>query len=97
MYGPIVLAGKLGRQGITPGADIIVNERTYGDMLNEPVDVPAFTGDATKVIEAIKPVGGAALTFTAAISGRPEGLTLIPYFRMAHERYSMYWKVAAGA
>jgi hypothetical protein len=97
MYGPIVLAGKLGRQGITPGADIIVNERTYGDMLNEPVDVPAFTGDATKVIEAIKPVDGAALTFTAAISGRPEGLTLIPYFRVAHERYSMYWKVVAGA
>ena len=32
LYGPIVLAGKLGKTGLTSGADIIVNERTVGDV-----------------------------------------------------------------
>ena len=34
LYGPIVLAGRFGAEGILPGADIIVNERTSGDTLN---------------------------------------------------------------
>ena len=34
VYGPIVLAGLLGKQGINPGADIVVNERTIGGVLN---------------------------------------------------------------
>jgi DUF1680 family protein len=96
-YGPIVLAGKLGKEGITPGADIIVNERTYGDVLNDRIDVPTIAADPAKVIAAIKPVAGSALTFTAPIPGKPDGLTLVPYFRIAHERYSIYWKVAAEA
>src|SRR5205823_5746917 len=29
-YGPITLVGLLGKKGLTPGADLIVNERTYG-------------------------------------------------------------------
>jgi hypothetical protein len=95
LYGPIVLAGKLGTQGLSPGADLIINERTYGDMLNDPVDVPALPGEASQVVETIKPTPGAALTFTAPVPGRPEGLTFIPYFRIAHERYSIYWKVDA--
>ena len=34
MYGPIVLAGRLGREGLTRGSQIIVNERESGTMLN---------------------------------------------------------------
>jgi hypothetical protein len=97
LYGPIVLAGTLGKAGLTPGADIIVNERTYGDVLTEAVDVPTIAADPTKVVQTIKPVAGAALTFTAPIPGKPNGLTLVPYFRIAHERYSIYWKAAAQA
>jgi DUF1680 family protein len=40
MSGPLVLAGRLGTAGLTPGADIIVNERKSGEMLNRPMDVP---------------------------------------------------------
>ena len=97
VYGPIVLAGTLGRQGLSPGADIIINERTYGDVLNEPVDVPSLAGERSKIVEETKPVAGAALTFNTPVAGRPDGLTLIPFFRVAHERYSIYWKVVPEA
>lgn len=92
-YGPIVLVGRLGTLGYTPGADIIVNERTIGQMLNDRIEVPALRGDATTLAGAIKPVAGAPLTFTAPAAAGAEPVTLIPYFRMAHERYNMYWKL----
>jgi hypothetical protein len=93
-YGPIVLAGKLGKEGITPGSDIVVNERLIGTMLNEAIEVPSLAGDGVKVVQGIKPVAGAALTFLAPAAGKPEGITMVPYFRVAHERYSLYWKVS---
>ncbi|HEY7086785.1 MAG TPA: beta-L-arabinofuranosidase domain-containing protein [Tepidisphaeraceae bacterium] len=95
VFGPIVLAGQLGKQGLTPGADIVVNERTIGDSLNDPVDVPTLLGEPSTLVEQIKPVAGKPLTFSAPVA-RAEGLTLIPYFRIAHERHSIYWKVASA-
>ena len=68
--GPIVLAGRLGREGLAPGNQIIVNERQSGTMLNVPMDVPVLGRD-----------------------GRPAGVDLAPYYTLAHERYSLYWKV----
>src|SRR3712207_8666151 len=56
------LAGRLGRQGLTPGADIIVNERTYGDVLNEEVEVPVLAGDAGELVRHITPSAGEPLT-----------------------------------
>lgn len=95
LYGPLVLAGRLGQKGLTKGADIIVNERTIGNMLNDGIDVPVLIGDAQKIVEQIKPSKDSALTFYTARLGRPHDVTLIPYYRIAHERYNLYWKVSA--
>src|SRR5690606_40061403 len=40
MFGPIVLVGRMGTHGLSPGADLIVNERLSGTMLNDPTPVP---------------------------------------------------------
>src|SRR3569833_1797453 len=48
MNGPIVLAGRLGTEGLTPGADLIVNERMSGTMLNVPRDIPPLA-DSSKI------------------------------------------------
>jgi uncharacterized protein len=93
LYGPVVLAGMLGRQGLTPGADIIVNERTYGDVLDDKVEVPVLVGDAKRVVGQIKPSAREALTFHTSGIGRPRDVTLVPYYRVAHERYNLYWKL----
>jgi len=93
MHGPIVLAGALGNEGIAAGADTIVNERTYGAMLNTPFEAPSLTGDAAKLLEHIAPVPDAPQTFMTAGIGHPADVRLVPYYRIAHERYRIYWEV----
>jgi DUF1680 family protein len=91
-YGPLVLAGALGAQGLAKGADIVVNEREYGRYNDAPVQVPVLAGDPAALAAAIKP-GPKPLEFTlAAADGAP--VRLIPYHRIAHERYATYWKLA---
>jgi uncharacterized protein len=92
VYGPIVLVGALGKQGIAPGADLHANERTIGEVLNEAVEVPVLVGDVSRIVEKIKPTES-PLTFKSEGLGRPAEVTLVPYYRLAHERYNMYWKV----
>ncbi|MCI4591064.1 glycoside hydrolase family 127 protein [Sphingobium sp. BYY-5] len=90
-YGPIVLAGALGRLGLAPGADIIINERKYGEYNKGEVAVPTITGDPKLLAQQIKP-GTGPLEFTiAGADGAP--VRLIPYYRIAHERYATYWRV----
>ena len=77
MYGPIVLVGALGKQGITPGGDIHVNERTIGQDFNEPIQVPEFAGDEAKLVEKIK-AAESPLTFKTEGLGRPTGCDAHP-------------------
>jgi len=93
LYGPIVLAGPLGTKGVEPGADIIINERTIGDSLNDKVEVPVLVGEPSEIVRHITRVTGAPLTFQTKSIGRPNDINLIPYYRIAHERYNLYWKV----
>ena len=91
LYGPIVLAGRLGRKGLTPGADLIVNERTIGDVLKEEVEVPKLVGDAEEIVKNVKRSADGSLTFHTSGIGDPNDVSLIPFFRVAHERYTLYW------
>lgn len=89
--GPIVLVGALGR-AVKPTEDLHVNERTIGDDFNEPIEVPTLAGDFASLTAKIKPAGP-PLTFKTEGLGRPGDVTLIPYFRTAHQHYNMYWKI----
>ncbi len=90
-YGPLVLAGALGTQGLAPGADIIVNERKYGEYNDLPIAVPVLAGDADALARRIRPAG-APLEFT--IDARDgTSVRLKPYHAIAHERYATYWKI----
>jgi DUF1680 family protein len=93
IYGPIVLAGLLGTQGVTPAAQIIKNERESGNMLNAPVEVPSLVGDAADLVRRVRPVPNEPLTFETVGLGRPRDVRLAPYFHQAHERYTLYWNV----
>ena len=97
VYGPIVLAGRLGREGLAPGNQIIVNERESGTMLNAAVPIPTFSGDLTTLTKRIRQDPGDPLTFRTVGIGRPRDVDLAPYYRLAHERYNLYWKIAAAS
>jgi DUF1680 family protein len=93
VYGPIVLAGRLGHDGLSPGSQIIVNERESGTMLNAAIEVPTLAGDAASLVEHVRRDAHDPLVFRTAGIGRPRDVELAPYSRLAHERYNLYWKV----
>jgi len=90
-YGPLVLAGALGREGLPPGSDIVVNERLYGTYNNAPFTPPTLAGDPEALAASIRRAGK-PLEFTV-LSAEQEPVRLIPYHRIAHERYATYWKL----
>src|SRR5436190_2377159 len=96
LYGPIVLAGRLGQQGLAAGNQIIVNERESGSMLKADVEIPVLAGDVPGLLKRIRRDPHAPVTFRTAGVGRPRDVELAPYYRLAHERYNLYWKVAPG-
>ncbi len=91
LYGPLVLAGRLGREGLSPGSQIIVNERESGRMLNAAVEIPVLAGDAAALTPRMRQDRRDPLTFRTAGLGRPRDVELAPYYRLAHERYNLYW------
>jgi DUF1680 family protein len=93
--GPIVLAGRLGTAGMTPAEQIIRNERESGNMLNAPVEVPTLRGNPVTLARHLRPVVGAPLTFETVGIGQPRDVRMAPYHRLAHERYTLYWRVEA--
>lgn len=93
LYGPLVLVGALDHE-VKPGEDLHVNERTIGSVFNEPIEVPALAGELAGIPAKIKPTD-APLTFRTAGLGRPEEVTLVPYYKMAHQHYNMYWRIRA--
>jgi DUF1680 family protein len=96
MYGPIVLAGRLGTQGLTSGAQLIVNERESGNMLNEPVDVPRWSRWLAELLTHTSRTDAETLRFTTRGFDGGKEVELIPWFRMAHERYNLYWQSQAS-
>lgn len=95
MYGPIVLAGRFGTEGLTSGADIIVNERTSGEMLNIPMAIPELPLRARQLRERMKRTAAAGLSFTVRAKQPARDIELVPYHAIAHERYNLYWRVIA--
>ena len=95
LYGPIVLVGRMGTHGLSPGADLIVNERLSGTMLNDPTPVPAWRGSPAKFLDSFASTG-TPLHFSA--TGFEDGRTIefMPYFALAHERYNLYWRLSSA-
>jgi DUF1680 family protein len=93
MYGPLVLAGKLGKEGLTP--DIIRAEptkpRTVPEFKGKPIAAPAFTVASDDPGSFVKAATGAVNEFRT--QGQPTDVTLVPLNRVVDERYAVYWKV----
>jgi hypothetical protein len=95
MYGPLVLAGKLGTAGLT--AETLRAEptkpRTVPEYKLEPVAAPTIRASSADPATWLEPTRGKALEFRTV--GQPTELTLVPLNRLFDERYAVYWKVSA--
>jgi DUF1680 family protein len=87
-YGPLVLAGDLGNEGLTP-------EKIIGpegpEMEKTPFAVPEVKPAGAELASWIKPDGGKPLAFR--ITGQPSEFRLAPLNTIFDKRYSIYWRV----
>jgi DUF1680 family protein len=85
LYGPLVLAGGLGKHGLTD--DLTVGP-LGADLRKHPAEkIPELTL-GTKALTEWMRKGDAPLTFEA------EGVTFRPLHRTSGQRYAIYWRVS---
>jgi hypothetical protein len=94
LYGPIVLAGELGTNGM-PNPPIATTQTAYSRVPTPAV--PMFESPADSLVKNIKPVPGKPLTFQTRGIGRPKDVTLIPFYQLHRQRYSVYWQLITQA
>ena len=92
MYGPLVLAGRLGAEGLTK--EMFYAQFSPGPHA-EPIPAPVITTSLKDPVGWLKPVFGDPLTFQTA--GQEKQLSLIPLYKLFGERYAVYWKMASTA
>ena len=86
MYGPLVLAGRLGSRGL-------MEDHIYGPLGPDEaraIPVPALTGSGDRP-DWVEQVKGQTLAFQTA--GQKETIDIVPLYQNYDERYTVYWKV----
>jgi len=90
MFGPVVLAGELGREGM-PESLLCAHNRQYS---GDPVPaVPVLVTDSRPVGSWVERADEKALRFRTKGVGKPKDVSLIPLHRMHHQRYTVYWRL----
>ncbi len=92
MYGPLVLAGQLGGEGLTKD-DVYTSRNWFRFPREKLAEAPRFVADANDPSAWIKPVEGKPLTFRTVGAGRPKDVTLVPYHKLFGQRYAVYWRI----
>jgi uncharacterized protein len=93
MYGPLVLAGRLGTAGLDSGnlRAPPTRPRTVPQYPLEPMPAPTITAPSSDPDAWLAPVPGRPLEFRTV--GQPSVVTLVPLNRILDERYTVYWKL----
>jgi DUF1680 family protein len=91
VYGPIVLAGRMGTQGLTPGSQLIINERESGNMLKADVNVPRWAKPLDQLVKSTTRTSIDRLEFRTTGFEGGAAVDLLPWFRLTGERYNLYW------
>lgn len=91
-YGPIVLAGAMGTEGMEAPAPYANDQN---DLNNYPVpdDLTHALNTGGRAITAwLKPANnGEPLTFVTNGAANGNEITMIPYYKIHHQRYVIYW------
>jgi uncharacterized protein len=88
LYGPLVLAGKLGRDGLTPDLQVGPEGPELGKA--PALQIPEFAAGGKPLSEWLKP-GDRPLSFQT--SAQKVDVTMEPFYQLTGERYSLYWQV----
>ncbi len=92
MYGPLVLAGQLGREGLNPSNTYIGYQTSPGGA---PVATPEIHIRSGNEAHWVEPASGRSLTFRTV--HQSQSVKLTPLYQLAGERYVVYWKVNSAS
>jgi DUF1680 family protein len=90
LYGPMVLAGELGAQDLDPQHIYSEDKILHGGF--SAITVPELAGDPKALDKWVQAAGPKPLTFRTVGTGRPEDVTLSPFYRLFDQRYCVYWR-----
>ena len=94
-YGPVLLAGEMGREGMkapAPFHDPSDPYQYYEYDYNIPANIIHTLNTNGKLVSGwFKPVVNQPLTFTTTAGIAEKQITLRPYYDVHHERYTVYW------
>ena len=95
VYGPIVLAGELGRQGLPKTAFWKID--THVELPTPPAEPVPFAGVERpgEILKRIQPVAGEPLHFRT-VEFTPKDVKLAPFFEIHFQRYVLYWELKAA-
>ncbi|MGQ8334943.1 beta-L-arabinofuranosidase domain-containing protein [Sunxiuqinia sp. A32] len=95
-YGPLVLAGELGADKM-PGSDLVRVALEYKNWVTETTDIPVFVANKIDLESWLIQDEKNLLKFktknAGILNGKSNDISLIPFYQMHHQRYSVYWKI----
>lgn len=97
LYGPILLAGPLGTEGLTHddffgGGDF----NTSGQLASKAMPlskVPVLVGTHTQLTAQVVKTPGPTLAFHTKGLAKPGDVALVPFYEVPFQRYALYWPV----
>lgn len=95
--GPLVMAGELGTDKM-PGPDLVRHAHNYYKNWVPPTDdIPTLVVNKLDPESWLASVKGSALQYKTVkagmLKGKSKEVSLIPYYKMHHQRYNVYWKM----
>ena len=91
LFGPVVLAADLGP---APKSPTLPYARDQHDNLKEkPVGVPTRVRGEAPVTSYVVRSKGPPLEFHTVGLGRPQEVSLVPFWEISYDRYNVYWDV----
>jgi DUF1680 family protein len=91
LYGPLVLAGDLGR---VPESRTVPYATEQVDNFREPVaDVPLIVTEARNLAGVVKRVSADKLLFRTVRAAQPHDVMLRPFNEIFYDYYNVYWDV----
>jgi len=90
LFGPLLLVGAMGREGMEPKTDISADAAPQNNRPALPV--PTLVGSPAALTRGIRPVSGKPLTFQMTGTDS-ETVTLLPTHLAHNQRLNTYWSV----
>ncbi len=91
LYGPVLLAGVMGNEGMKSPAPYAADQDDYSELPVPGDIVTELRPDRTKLNKSVVPLKDEPLAFVTSNGVASREVKLIPYYKIHNQRYVVYW------